>query len=105
MPALFWLIVIGLAAAVGLAAAAPWLRRDGAPPGGRAPGTAVPAGLAARPPWLVPVAIIAGAIVAAVLTVMLIPGFPVFVFFLPLIWWQRRRRPPGGPRPPGDAAP
>jgi len=32
-----------------------------------------------------------------------IPGFPVFVFFLPLIWWQRRnRRPPG---PPGGGRP
>ena len=111
MPALFWLIVLGLAAAVGAAAAAPWLReRSGTPPRGPGPpgdlGSAPPSATrpaTSRPPWVVPVAIAAGGLLASLIVVWVIPGFPVFVFFLPLIWWQRRnRRPPG---PPGGGRP
>lgn len=90
MPALFWLIVAGLALAVGLAAVQPWLKeRTGE---AQAPG-AVPA----RPPWVGPMVMLVGGFVVMMIGSFLFPNFPFFLLFLPLVWFQRRRR---GPKPP-----
>jgi hypothetical protein len=117
MPALFWLIVGGLAVATVVAVVLPTMNAGAARGPGEAfrardpfdepdaPGARPAAGQAGWPPWLGPGVLLAAAIIGSLLLTMLVPGLGGLVLFIPLMLVSRWRRRPPGPRPGAGGRP